>query len=250
MERYIACWRLKLKRIDLHIHSALSACCDDGMSPGVILDMASKRNLDVVSITDHNAVQHSITACQLSKKTSVVVTPGVELTTREEVHLLAYFPDVESLLKLEKKIDSCLPKAGNNPGVFGYQVRYDLNGEIVELDNKLRQTALDMGLDNLVDFIHDLGGLAVPAHIDKDSFSMLSQLGFLDPEANFDAVEISKFKWEKEGFHLADIWEGFPVLSGSDSHVIEDIGLFFMEDINGKIRDFTSLKKFLKRSKQ
>ncbi|MCK4400981.1 PHP domain-containing protein [bacterium] len=234
----------------MHIHSALSACCADEMSPRMILDMASKRNLNVISITDHNAVQHSIAACQLSKKDPIAVIPGVELTTREEVHLLAYFPDAESLLKLEKKLDSCLPKASNNPEIFGHQVSYDLNGEIVEIDNKLRQTALNIGLDNLVDFIHDLGGLAVPAHIDKDRFSMLSQLGFLDPEANFDAVEISKFKWEKESFHLADAWEGFPVIAGSDSHAIDDIGLFFMEDINEEIRDFTSLKDFFEKNKQ
>ena len=232
----------------MHIHSALSACCDDEMSPGIILDMASEKNLDVISITDHNAVQHSITACQLSKKDPVAVIPGVELTSKEEVHLLAYFPDVEVLLRLEKKIDSCLPKTGNNPKIFGYQVCYDLNGEIVEIDNKLRQTALDMGLDNLVDFIHNLGGLAVPAHIDKDKFSVLSQLGFLDPEADFDAVEISKFKWEKEGFHLSDTWCEFPVIAGSDSHGIEDTGLFFMEDINEEIKDFSSLKDFLKKT--
>ncbi|MDO9465118.1 MAG: hypothetical protein Q7J67_07475 [bacterium] len=232
------------------MHSALSACCADEMSPRMILDMALKRNLNVVSITDHNAVKHSIAACQLSKKDSIAVIPGVELTTREEVHLLAYFPNVETLLKLEKKIDSCLPKASNNPKIFGHQVRYDLNGEIVGLDNKLRQTALDMGLDNLVDFIHNLGGIAVPAHIDKDRFSMLSQLGFLDPEANFDAVEISKFKWGKESFHLTDVWEGFPVIAGSDSHAIDDIGLFFMEDINEEISDFSSLKDFFGENKQ
>ncbi len=226
--------------------------------------MALKRNLDVVSITDHNAVQHSITACRLSKEEQVSVIPGVELTTREEVHLLAYFPDVESLLKLEKKIDSCLPKASNNPKFFGHQVRYDLSGEIVELDSKLRQTALDMGLDKLVALIHELGGLAVPAHINKNRFSILSQLGFLDSEANFDAVEISKFKWEKESFSLSDTLDGFPVIAGSDSHAVDDIGLFFMEDINDEIcrgriyptrgldesSPYNALKNFLKRNKQ
>ncbi len=234
----------------MHIHSALSACCDDEMSPGMILDMASKRNLDVISITDHNAVQHSIAACQLSKKDQVVVIPGVELTTREEVHLLAYFPDTESLLKLNKKIDDYLPKASNNSEIFGHQVLYDLNGEIVELDNKLRQTALNIGLDKLIELVHNLGGLAVPAHIDKDRFSMLSQLGLLDPKADFDAVEISKFKWQKESFHLSNTWDGFPVIAGSDSHTIDEIGLFFMEDINEEINDFSSLKNFFGKNKQ
>ncbi len=212
--------------------------------------MALKRNLDVVSVTDHNTVQHSIMTCRLSKEEQVAVIPGVELTSREEVHLLAYFPDVESLLRLGNKIDGCLPKESNNPKIFGYQVRYDLNGEIVELDNKLRQTALDIGLDKLVALIHELGGLVVPAHIDKNRFSMLSQLGFLDPDANFDAVEISKFKWRKENYSLSDTQDGFPVLSGSDSHAIDDIGLFFMEDINDEIRDFTSLKDFFEKNKQ
>ena len=216
----------------------------------MILDMALKRNLDVVSVTDHNNVQHSIMTCQLSKEEQVAVIPGVELTSREEVHLLAYFSDVESLLRLGNKIDGYLPKESNNPKIFGYQVRYDLNGEIVELDNKLRQTALDIGLDKLVALIHELGGLAVPAHIDKNRFSMLSQLGFLDPEANFDAVEISKFKWRKECFSLSGTLDGFPVIAGSDSHDIDDIGLFFMEDINDEIRDFTSLKDFFGKNKQ
>ena len=234
----------------MHIHSALSACCDDEMSPGMILDMASKRNLDVISITDHNAVQHSIAACQLSKKDQVVVIPGVELTTREEVHLLAYFPDTESLLKLNKKIDDYLPKASNNSEIFGHQVLYDLNGEIVELDNKLRQTALNIGLDKLVELVHDLGGLAVPAHIDKERFSLISQLGLLDPKADFNAVEISKFKWIKEDFSLSDTFDVFPAIAGSDSHVIDDIGLFFMEDINEEINDFSSLKNFFGKNKQ
>ena len=234
----------------MHIHSALSACCDDEMSPGMILDMASKRNLDVISITDHNAVQHSIAACQLSKKDQVVVIPGVELTTREEVHLLAYFPDAESLLKLEKKIDSYLPEISNNSEIFGHQVLYDLNGEIVELDNKLRQTALNIGLDKLVELVHDLGGLAVPAHIDKERFSLISQLGLLGPKSNFNAVEISKFKWRKEDFSLSDTFDVFPAIAGSDSHVIDDIGLFFMEDINEEINDFSSLKNFFKKNKQ
>ena len=220
------------------------------MSPQLILEQAVQKELNLISITDHNTVQHSILAYKLSEDMPIRVLPGVELTSREEVHLLAYFPDIEALLKIGKEIDNYLPKRKNNSQIFGYQLYYDLKGEVVGIDDVLRQVALDIGLDNLIDFIHSIEGIAVPAHIDKDRFSLLSQLGFLDQEADYDAVEASKFKWRKEKFQLGDTWNGFPVIAGSDSHGIEDIGLFFMEDNQEEIKNFLSLKDFLKRSKK
>lgn len=220
------------------------------MSPQLILEQAVQKELNLISITDHNTVQHSILACKLSEDMSIRVIPGVELTSREEVHLLAYFPNIEAILKMEKEIDNYLPGKKNNYRVFGNQLYYDLNGEIIGIDDTLRQVALNIGLDNLVDFIHSIEGIAVPAHIDKDRFSLLSQLGFLDQEADYDAVEASKFKWRKEKFQLGNTWSGFPVIAGSDSHGVEDIGLFFMEDNQEEIKNFISLKDFLRKSKQ
>ena len=220
------------------------------MSPQLILEQAVQKGLNLISITDHNTVQHSILACKLSEGIPIRVIPGVELTSREEVHLLAYFPNVDALLKIEKEIDNYLPGKKNNSKVFGNQLYYDLKGEIIGIDDVLRQVALNIGLDNLVEFIHSIEGIAVPAHIDKNRFSLLSQLGFLDQEADYDAVEASKFKWRKEKFQLGNTWSDFPVIAGSDSHGAEDIGLFFMEDKQDEIKNFISLKDFLKRSKQ
>lgn len=220
------------------------------MSPQLILEQAVNEELNLISITDHNTVQHSILACKLSEDMPIRVIPGVELTSREEVHLLAYFPNVEVLLKMEKEIDNSLPGKKNNSRIFGNQLYYDLKGEIIGIDDALRQVALNIGLDNLVKFIHSIDGIAIPAHIDKDRFSLLSQLGFLDREENYDAVEISKFMWRKRKFQLGDTWDGFPVIAGSDSHGVEDIGLFFIEDNQEEIKNFLSLKDFLKRNKQ
>lgn len=220
------------------------------MSPQLILEQAVQKELNLISIVDHNTVHHSILACKLSEDMPIRVIPGVELTSREEVHLLAYFPNIEALLEIEKEIDNYLPGMKNNSRIFGHQIYYNPRGEIIGIDDALRQVALDIGLDNLVDFIHRIEGVAVPAHIDKNRFSLLSQLGFLDREANYDAVEASKFKWRKEKFQLGDTWDGFPVIAGSDSHSVEDIGLFSMEDNKEEIKDFLSLRDFLKRSKQ
>ncbi|HER24190.1 MAG TPA: hypothetical protein ENO17_03955 [Candidatus Atribacteria bacterium] len=217
------------------------------MSPQLILEQAIQKELNLISITDHNTIQHSILACKLSENRSIRVIPGVELTSREEVHLLAYFPDVDAILKMGKEIKSYLPGKKNNAKIFGNQLYYDLKGEIIGIDDTLRQVALNIGLDNLVDLVHSLKGAAIPAHIDKDRFSLLSQLGFLDPEADYDAVEVSKFKWRKEKFYLGSVLSGFPIIAGSDSHGIEDIGLFYMEDKQEKIRDFISLKNFFKK---
>lgn len=220
------------------------------MSPRLILEQAVQQKINLISITDHNAIQHSVVACRQSEDLPLKVIPGVELTTREEVHLLAYFCNIDTLLKMDKLIENSLPKEKNNARIFGYQLYYDYNGEIVGIDDILRQTALDIGLDDLVDFIHGIGGLAIPAHIDKNRFSLFSQLGFIDSMAKFDAVEVSKFKWRKNRFSLGSVCEGFPVIAGSDSHVIEDIGLFVLEDSKEEIKDFFSFKNFLRRNRQ
>lgn len=219
------------------------------MSPRLILEQAVQQKINLISITDHNAIQHSVVAYKQSEGMSLKVIPGVELTTREEVHILAYFYNIDTLLKMDKLIENSLPKEKNNPRIFGYQLYYDHDEEIVGIDNILRQTALDIGLDDLVDFIHSIGGLAIPAHIDKNRFSLFSQLGFIDPMAKFDAVEVSKFKWRKDGFSLGSVCDGFPVIAGSDSHTIEDVGLFVLEDSKEKIKDFFSLKNFLRRNR-
>ena len=216
------------------------------MSPTLILEQAVIQKINTISITDHNTVFHSVLACKMSKNMPLEVIPGVELTTREELHLLAYFRDIDSLEKMGEFIKCNLPQRKNDTRLFGYQLYYNAQGEITGIDDILRQYALNVGLDELVDFIHRIGGLAIPAHVDKNRFSLGSQLGFIDRASKFDAIEVSKFTWRKKKYSLGDLLNGFPVLAGSDSHSLDDIGLFFLEDVKSKIRDFYSLKKFLR----
>jgi hypothetical protein len=219
------------------------------MSPQNILKKAEKSGLNLIAITDHNAVAHSILIRKINKISSVNIILGIELTTREEIHILGYFPDEYSMREMEKKISDCLPKMKNKPSFFGDQLIYDEKGEIVEIDYMLRQNALQISLDELIDYIHFLGGIAIPAHINRDYCSLMSQIGFLDPTSNFDAVEVSRFEWINKKYEIGDLLEGFPVISGSDSHFLEDIGTFFLEvKDDNHIIDFSSLQDFLRKT--
>ena len=219
------------------------------MSPSFILKQALKNGLNLISITDHNAIQHSLLACKISQKEDIKVIPGAELTSREEVHLLAYFDDISALMELGKLIEEFLPGLENKPEFFGYQAIYDDTGEIVNLDYRLRQSAINISLDQLVEEIHRLEGMAIPAHIDKNKFSLISQLGFLYNNAAFDAVEVSKYKWYKEKYKFGDTLSGFPVICGSDSHHPDDIGLFCMKTEHDELVNFSVLKKYLQERK-
>jgi len=233
----------------LHIHSALSACGADILSPQIILKQAEKKKIDIIAITDHNAIEHAILAYMLSKGKSIKVIPGVELTTREEVHLLAYFPDIESLQKIGEVIEINLPKLKNRASFFGHQLIYDFEGQLERIDQVLRQNSLNVDLESLVCIVRELGGIAIPAHIERERFSLISQLGFIDSQADFHAVEISKYNWKKKQYQLGDSLQGFPVISGSDSHFLDDIGNFFIETTHEEIKDFFSLKKYLEHKK-
>lgn len=219
------------------------------MSPQLILKQAEKKKIDLISVTDHNTVTHSVLIHRLSKNSEIHTILGVELTSKEEVHLLGYFPDEKTIREMELKIKKCLPVLDNKPSFFGYQLVYDYYGKVIEVDHLLRQNALQIGLDDLVDFIHSIGGIAIPAHIERDYCGLISQIGFLDPQSNFDAVEVSQFQWVKQNYKCGDVLQGFPVISGSDSHFLEDIGRFFMETKSvgelKEIKNFDSLKRYL-----
>ena len=249
MDYYSDYWRSLTIKIDLHIHSALSACAENIMSPHRILRAAEQNGLHLIAITDHNAVAHSILLNRLKQESVVNVVLGVELTTREEIHLLSYFPDESSIKEMGKKISASLPNLQNNTSFFGDQLIYDEQEEICEIDNLLRQNALSESMEELVELVHYLGGIAIPAHINRDYCSIKSQIGFLDPDSKFDAVELSKFEWIDKEFKIGDLLEGFPVISGSDSHVLDDVGTFYWEADDINITDFDSLKNFLRRVK-
>jgi 3',5'-nucleoside bisphosphate phosphatase len=234
-----------MTRFDLHVHTALSACAENVMSPRRILERAHAAGMNLLGITDHNASGHVLIALRLAEHYNLRVIPGMEVTSREDVHLLVFFDEYEPLAGFQALVDASLSSDSNLPDVFGEQVVYDEENEIVDLDDRLRQVGTSLGLDQLIREVKERGGVVIPAHVERNRFSLQSQLGFIDPGAAFDALEVRKNTWVREGHRLGDRLEGFPLVTGSDAHFIEDIGRTCLE-LPGTSATITDLMRELR----
>jgi 3',5'-nucleoside bisphosphate phosphatase len=215
---------MKKFRTDLHIHTVLSPCGSLEMSPDVIIATAMEMNLDIIGITDHNSTRQCGIVRQLGNIYGITVLTGVEVTTREEVHCLAYFETDEQLNDFQVFLDEQLPATQNDVNRFGCQVVVDAGNNIVFTENRLLVSALNQGIDMVEAKVHGLNGLFIPAHIDKLRFSILAQLGFLPPGLHVDALEISPFCRKDKFLQQHNQLEAYTFISGSDAHTPGQIG--------------------------
>jgi hypothetical protein len=211
-------------RADLHIHTVLSPCGDLEMSPGNIIRKAKEKGLDIIGITDHNTTKHCELAEKIGKANGVFVLKGAEVTTKEEVHCLAFFENVQLLNKFQLYLELHLPDIPNNPDKFGYQVVIDENENIIENVEKLLITALDQSIDQLEQKVHELGGLFIPAHVNRSKNSLISQLGFVPPGLKVEALELSKYITKEEFLMKNQYLKNYRFVQSSDAHFIENIG--------------------------
>ena len=236
---------LKVFNCDLHIHTCLSPCAELDMHPMALVQKAIEAKLDMIAICDHNSSANVPYVIRAAQTTNLKVLPGMEITTSEEVHLLAIFDSLANLILLQSIIDQHLP-GENDEKRFGIQAIVNEIGEVEGINNQLLIGATDLSMDTLIGYIHQFEGLAIAAHIDRESFSVMSQLGFIDDKADFDALEITPFT----GFNQARIkyWEldNYSFIVSSDSHFIKDIGKTFTR-MNLLEPTFSELKMALKK---
>ena len=214
---------LKVYNCDLHIHTCLSPCAELDMHPKAIVRQALLKKLDMIAVCDHNASANAPYVIAAASGANLKVLPGMEITTSEEVHLLALFESVENLLKLQTIVDRHL-SGQNDETKFGVQAIVNELGEVEGINEQLLIGATDLSIDIIIGYIHEFDGLAIPAHIDRESFSVLGQLGFVDDAAGFDALEISKRTGIRQGRIQFQELLHYPFLTSSDAHFILDIG--------------------------
>lgn len=210
---------------DLHIHSVLSPCGDDDMTPNNIVNMSVLNELDIIALSDHNTCGNVAAVSQLAEKAGLVFLPAVEVETMEEIHVLCLFPSVDSALEFENKvIRPALPDIENDERIFGEQIIMDINDEAVATDKRYLINATTIDIDNIGKLVDEFGGVAVPAHIDKSTKSLISMLGMADRSMGFNTFELSKNAPEdyaRNEFSLKD--ENYFYIHDSDAHYLADI---------------------------
>jgi len=207
---------------DLHIHTALSPCASDEMTPPAIVRAAIEEGLAMIAICDHNTTGN-IAATQEAAGRDVTVLAGMEITTAEEVHVLAVFPDANTARAVSEKVRATLPERSEACRRFGEQRLMDATGLVVGVERKMLSASSAFGLIEVVDLIKGQRGLAIAAHVERPSFSVLSQLGMFPTDISFDAVEISAAAARPAlGSKVSRL--GLPVISCSDSHFLADVG--------------------------
>ena len=201
---------------DLHIHSCLSPCADNDMTPGNIAGMAHLAGLDAVALTDHNTCGHTRLFCRAAASFGLVALAGMELTTAEEVHVVCLFADIDAAGAFSEHVYARLPDIPNRPDIFGEQIYVDERDEPVGTEPRLLISATGIGTYDAAALAARFGGVAFPAHIDRPAFSLLSNLGLWDGAMGFRFAERTKTA-RVEG--LPEI----PYLINSDAHRLCDI---------------------------
>lgn len=215
----------------MHIHSCLSPCGELDMTPRRIIAKALERGMDIIAVSDHNSAGNLMTAVRSAQGKGITLIPGIEITSSEEAHVLALFGSVESALRMQERIEAGLIPDGEEEKKqkpFGEQVLVNEEDEVLGFNKFNLLGATGMPLKELLRTIRGFGGLAVASHVDREAFSVISQLGFIPEDVRFDALEII------ESRSAALYPEGTVFLRSSDAHRLEDVAKrstgFLMEE--------------------
>jgi len=211
------------------------------MTPSAIVKTAYKNGLDIIAITDHNSAENVIGVKKAAEDTDLTVFAGMEVTSSEEVHILALFEDIEDVLELQDIVYKNLSSDEQNPysptlgmGGLGEQVVVNEKDEVLGFNKRLLIGATSLTAQSIVNIIHSLGGLSIASHIDREGFGIISKLGFIPEDLKLDALEISPNTGREKAEDLFRDYKTFPWISSSDAHYLEDIGKrrtnFFMQE--------------------
>jgi PHP family Zn ribbon phosphoesterase len=177
--------------IDLHIHTVLSACAEVEMIPPLIVQRALELGLGMIGIADHNCAANAAAVVEAAQGTGLTVLPGMEVQTREEVHMLCLFDALEQVERWQGTVDAALPRRPNRESFFGAQYVVDASGAHRYTEERLLATSTSLSVEQVAEGVVALGGMCIPAHIDRPSYSILSNLGFVPQGLRVAGLEIT-----------------------------------------------------------
>ncbi|MEG2203661.1 MAG: PHP domain-containing protein [Oscillospiraceae bacterium] len=201
---------------DLHLHSCLSPCADNDMTPFDLVGMSAVNGLELVALTDHNSARNCPAAAAAAAEYGIGFIPGMEVTTAEDIHVVCLFPSLDAALAFDRVIYDGLPDIRNKPEIFGEQLLFSPEGHVTGQEPRLLITGCALSILELPARIRDYGGLCYPAHVDREGNGLLATLGGWPPELEMQAAEI-------HAVLPPGLPDGIKILRGSDAHRLIDL---------------------------
>lgn len=208
---------------DLHIHSCLSPCGDDDMTPSNIVGMAVVNGLDVIAVTDHNSCKNCPAVLDAAKEYGILAIAGMEINTSEEVHAVCLFEELKAAMEFDAYVYEHLIPFPNREEIFGKQQIYNAQDEVCGTVPNLLINATDISFDGLWELVKGYGGVMFPAHVDKTANSLIANLGFIPPDSRFTTAEVKDLTKLHSLKKANPYLEGCRIISNSDAHYLEHI---------------------------
>lgn len=208
---------------DLHIHSCLSPCGDNDMSPYNLVNMAKIFGYDIIALTDHNTCKNCGSAMKIGEKIGITVVPGMELCTSEEIHNVCLFPDLDKAMAFSDYIYGTLPPVKNREKIFGEQLIMDCEDGIIGKEEILLTTASSVSISELDELVKKYGGVSYPAHIDRNSYSIISSLGDFPYEVESRCFELTPKAKAEDYLEKYPATKGRLIIRSSDAHYLTDM---------------------------
>ncbi|WP_312643942.1 PHP domain-containing protein [Hydrogenoanaerobacterium sp.] len=208
---------------DLHIHSALSPCGDNDMTPNNIVNMAVLKGLDTIALTDHNSCKNCPALWAAAQASGLKVLCGMEINTAEEIHAVCLFPTPEQAMAFDAYVYARLPDVPNDPAIFGEQRILDAQDCIIGYEPKLLINACEISIMELTGLMEQFGGICFPAHIEKTSYSITSSLGMVPPECGFTLYEVKDRRKLPQMLPLLPCSAPPLIVHNSDAHYLWEI---------------------------
>ncbi len=208
---------------DLHIHSCLSPCGDNDMSPYNLVNMAKIFGYDIIALTDHNTCKNCGSAMKIGEKIGITVVPGMELCTSEEIHNVCLFPDLDKAMAFSDYIYGTLPPVKNREKIFGEQLIMDCEDGIIGKEEILLTTASSVSISELDELVKKYGGVSYPAHIDRNSYSIISSLGDFPYEVESRCFELTPKAKAEDYLEKYPATKGRLIIRSSDAHYLTNM---------------------------
>ena len=209
--------------IDLHVHTVVSACAEVEMIPPLIIRRARELGLGMIAVTDHNTVENLQAVQRAAEGSGITVLAGMEVQTREEVHILCLFDTLDQALAWQQVVYAHLPALPNQEKVFGAQFVVDETGDFVCMNERLLQAATYLSLERVIAGVRDLDGLPIAAHVDRQAFGLLASLGFIPAGLALGGLEISCHTTPLALVQRHPDLEGWPLVMSGDAHRLSEM---------------------------